>query len=176
MNIFVTSKCPVKSAENICYVHVVKMITEGCQMLSTAHHVLDGEDAPEGLYKKTHQNHPCNQWIRLTDSNYNWLLAHTKALGYIYTKKTGKVHGALEQCLEAISEPPKRIACGPLTRFARAMDDDLKMSIIDTHEAYKAYLNRKYLEWLTRKKPVKVEFVVATPEWLDYSILKLINK
>ncbi|MEK9955017.1 MAG: hypothetical protein VW577_06375, partial [Pelagibacteraceae bacterium] len=49
------------------------MILEYAQLLSTAHHVLDGEDAPEGIYKKTHVNHPSAVWARQNRDNYLWL-------------------------------------------------------------------------------------------------------
>ncbi len=42
MNIFVLEDCPVKAAEVQCDKHVVKMIVESGQMLSTAHRMLDG--------------------------------------------------------------------------------------------------------------------------------------
>jgi len=42
MNIFYLDKDPIKSAEMHCDKHVVKMIIEYAQLLSTAHRVLDG--------------------------------------------------------------------------------------------------------------------------------------
>ena len=42
MNIFVLDKSPVQSAIYMCDKHIVKMIVESCQLLSTAHRVLDG--------------------------------------------------------------------------------------------------------------------------------------
>ena len=43
MNIFYISECPVQAAEWMVDKHVVKMILESAQLLSTAHRVLDGE-------------------------------------------------------------------------------------------------------------------------------------
>ena len=43
MNIFVLDKDPVVAAQMQCDKHVVKMIVESAQMLSTAHRILDGE-------------------------------------------------------------------------------------------------------------------------------------
>jgi len=43
MNIFALSDCPKRSAEMMCDKHVVKMIIETAQLLSTAHRMLDGE-------------------------------------------------------------------------------------------------------------------------------------
>lgn len=54
MNIFYLSRDPVLCAEMHCDKHVVKMILETAQLLSTAHWEL-GSTAP---YKPTHKNHP----------------------------------------------------------------------------------------------------------------------
>jgi hypothetical protein len=43
MNIFVLDTSPVLAAQYQCDKHVVKMIVESAQMLSTAHRLLDGE-------------------------------------------------------------------------------------------------------------------------------------
>ena len=43
MNLFYLHEDPIKSAELHCDKHVVKMIIEYAQMLSTAHRMLDGE-------------------------------------------------------------------------------------------------------------------------------------
>ena len=42
MNIFVLDRDPIQAAKYMCDKHVVKMILESCQLLSTAHRVLDG--------------------------------------------------------------------------------------------------------------------------------------
>ena len=43
MNIFVLSENPYEAAWMQCDKHVVKMVTESAQMLSTVHRMLDGE-------------------------------------------------------------------------------------------------------------------------------------
>ena len=43
MNIFILDKDPVMAAQLQCDKHVVKMIVESAQMLSTAHRMLDGK-------------------------------------------------------------------------------------------------------------------------------------
>ena len=44
MNIFVLDSDPVVSAQMMCDKHVVKMIVESAQMLSTVHRYLDGTE------------------------------------------------------------------------------------------------------------------------------------
>lgn len=51
MNIFYLDSDPKLAAQQICNVHVNKMIIESCQMLSTAHHILNG-------HKENHQSDP----------------------------------------------------------------------------------------------------------------------
>jgi len=69
MNIFYLHSNPKICAEMHCDKHVVKMILEYGQLLSTAHRVLDGTKqdkiyvltdsvANNLLYKATHINHP----------------------------------------------------------------------------------------------------------------------
>lgn len=58
MNVFYTNDNPLLAARDHCLVLRNKMIIEHCQLLSTVHHVLDGDRVIDGIYKKTHQNHP----------------------------------------------------------------------------------------------------------------------
>ena len=91
MNIFHLDNDPIKAAQMMCDKHIVKMIVEYAQLMSTAHRVLDGEEYldktannrnirrwyhPEYdgfLYKASHVNHPSNIWVRESDENYFWL-------------------------------------------------------------------------------------------------------
>jgi hypothetical protein len=83
MNIFYLNYNPVICAQEHCDKHVVKMIVEYAQLLSTAHRVLDGigyvelsannrkvkrfkldEPRESSLYKACHINHPSAVWTR----------------------------------------------------------------------------------------------------------------
>lgn len=164
MNLFATSECPVQSAKDHCNVHCTKLIVEVCQMLSTAHFVLDGAQVG---YKPTHQNHPCSIFIRSSSGNYQWAYDHFKALCSEYTFRTGKVHKSSELlCL--LAKQPSRIEIGGRTSFAMAMPDDFKkLGIFDQTKAYRAYLNNKFAEWTCREKPIRVEWANrGKPEWV----------
>lgn len=90
MNIFWLDTDLEKCAKAHCDKHVVKMILESCQMLSTAHHLLGNSGiAP---YKKTHQNHPCTLWVCESASNYQTLLELARALCREYTHRYKKIH------------------------------------------------------------------------------------
>ena len=69
MNIFVLDLNIKKCARYHCDRHVVKMILESAQMLSSALR-LNGWDHG---YKVTHPNHPCTIWTRASLSNWKWL-------------------------------------------------------------------------------------------------------
>ena len=75
MNIFYLDGDPTVCASLHCDKHVVKMILESAQMLSTAHRELDGDKFADqmGMYKKAHVNHPSTKWVRETHKNYRYL-------------------------------------------------------------------------------------------------------
>ena len=50
MNIFYTDSDPVKAAQSLVDRHVIKMILETCQLLCTAHRVLDGTEITQKVY------------------------------------------------------------------------------------------------------------------------------
>lgn len=163
MNLFATSQCPEQSAKDHCNVHCVKLIVEVCQMLSTAHFVLDGEQLG---YKPTHQNHPCSIFVRSTSENYKWTYQHLKALCDEYTFRTGKVHKSSE-LLISLAKQPSKIEVAERTNFAMAMPDDFKkLGIFDQTKAYQSYLRSKFTEWQQRDKPIKVCWGLrGAPDW-----------
>ena len=165
MNIFVTSECPIKSAESLPNVLVNKMIIETAQMLSTAHIMLDGVQV---AYKKTHHNHPCSVWVRATTANYEWAYIHFWALCEEYTRRGGKIHKTSE-LLPILRTPPFNIIPGPQTAFAICVSDEIKLKYyMSASTAYKAYLNEKFKEWLARAKPVKLNWTNRKmPAWLS---------
>jgi hypothetical protein len=93
MNIFFLDKNPSISAAYTNNVHIIKMITESAQLLSTAHRILDGykesyycpdklkmksrhvlPDSRNGvLFQACHINHPSAVWVRQSSGNYKFL-------------------------------------------------------------------------------------------------------
>lgn len=155
MNIFMLSSCPVESARQLCDKHVVKMILESTQMLSTAKRVIDGSeyiDRSSGrsirrwrlsdntldttLYKATHVNHPCNMWLRKSLTNFNWLLDHTTSLLSEYTHRYGKVHKC-SSMIPMLSSFKPSIPDNGFTQPALAMPDEYKTSSYT--ESYRKY-------------------------------------
>lgn len=136
MNIFAVDSDPKIAARMLCDKHVVKMVVEGCQMLST-NHLLSGDSATEMLYKLSFKNHPCTLWARETTGNYQWLSEHTHELSVEYTRRYGKVHKSSCLCLWFVENIPKYIPHGSLTAFAQAMPDEYKNN--DPVVAYRTY-------------------------------------
>ena len=90
MNIFYLDRDPAKCAMMHCDKHVVKMILEYAQLLSTAHHLVDGEPSID-CYKPTHKNHPSAVWVRESRCNYQWLYQLLDSLLLVeYTFRYGK--------------------------------------------------------------------------------------
>jgi hypothetical protein len=138
MNIFYLHEEPAVAAAWHCDKHCVKMILETAQILSTAHHVLDGEEIQiEGLYKSTHVNHPSTVWARSGLENYKWLHRLLDELCYQYSKRYRKVHKVeSSKLLEKLSSPPKNIRNEPFYQPPQCMPEQYK-----TVASQKAYIN-----------------------------------
>ena len=178
MNIFYLDHAVRKCAEMHNDKHVVKMILEYAQLLSTAHRVLDGveliglsdsgrkkkfwtlgDSRDYTLYKATHINHPSAVWVRKSVQNYMWLAEMLEVLCGEYTYRYGKVHkverDGLMQLLK--NEFPKNLPVAPFTEPTPAMPDDVKI-IGDSIKSYRNYYinNKAHLaNWKKR----------TTPEW-----------
>jgi hypothetical protein len=140
MNIFVVDENPFAAAEQLCDKHVVKMIVEGCQMLSTNHRLSASHifHAPVELYKQSFVNHPCTIWARESTANYMWLAYHTHELSNEYTRRYGKIHKAHDITRWFITFKPSKVPNGHLTPFAQAMPPEYKV-YGDGVAAYRKY-------------------------------------
>jgi hypothetical protein len=173
VNIFILDIDPIDAAITQCDKHIVKMILESGQMLSTAHRVLDGEvsvtvkngrktkqyllsdERDEALYKPAHVNHPCSIWCRESSANYEWLFLHFLALGEEYTSRYGKEHLTIQKLANHLWDAPDNIAQKNLTPFALAMPDEFKTD--DPVESYRDYYCSKQasfnMVWTNRNVP-----------------------
>lgn len=151
MNIFVTDSCPVQSARNLCDKHIVKMILEAGQLLSTAHHVLDGLTFKTPyLYKPTHENHPYSIWVRQSTGNYSWLYQHFEALHYEYFYRYGKTHKSWLRLHQITNlwpfNMPKYEPCSEFVYCGT--DEHFKGDVIEAYRAYyREKANRMDMRW-----------------------------
>ena len=134
MNIFVLSRSPRQSAMYHGDKHVIKMILESCQMLYSAHWVLDSplDKAPlakngQKGYKLAHKNHPCTKWVRASKGNYLWTASLAIALAEEYEFRwPGRVHSCREHAEWLKANIPRGLTGGQ-TVFAVAMDDEFRV-------------------------------------------------
>jgi hypothetical protein len=150
MNIFVLNQDPIKAASLLCKRHVIKMILESTQLLSTSH-LLNGS---KNIYRPSHLKHPCNLWLTESEENYDWLIFHGISLCFEYNERYNKVHSCLQVILWAEQNRPK-LPKKSITPFAIAMPDVYKISD-NPIECYREYYakGKKHLHtWKNNKKP-----------------------
>lgn len=172
MNIFYLDNNPKVAARMHNNKHVVKMILETAQLLSTAHRFLDGEqyiDASSGrrikrwklasnkedyLYKATHINHPSAVWVRESKENYEWTFNLFNNLMEEYTYRYGK-HHACEFLRHHLIDLPENIPNSSFTEPPQAMPDYCKIPG-DSVQAYRKYYileKSNMLQYTRRNKP-----------------------
>jgi len=179
MNIFVLDNNPIKAAQLQCDKHVVKMIVESAQMLSTAHRMLDGIETKKlsksgkrmvkywtmedelkenTLYKAVHFAHPCTVWSMESVQNYIWHYDHFDALCIEYTYRYRKVHATQTKLADMLSIPPRNLPSVGLTPFRLAMQHQPQcINEADPVQSYKDYYQTKQenfkMAWTGRNIP-----------------------
>jgi hypothetical protein len=179
MNIFYLHNDPRTCAQMHNDKHVVKMIIEYAQLMSTAHRVLDGKEYialtqngrkikrwkmdneiyEAGLMKASHINHPSGIWLRQSKQNYIWLNQMWNYLLQEYTHRYGKVHSC-EKYKNVIDHLPTNIPNGYFTEPTPAMPDIYKVAG-DSIQSYKNYyINAKnhLASWKKREIPTWYSF------------------
>lgn len=159
MNIFRLHDDPVLAAQCMNDQHVIKMILESAQLLSTAHWVLDGYCR---VYRKTHENHPSAIWVRESKANYMWLFNHLEALinEHMYRYDRATPHKTAEH-LDVLRNPPRNLSGSLETPIRLAMPEYLQR-LYSGCEAYQMYYsmhkrsnkNGKPYTWTNREVPV----------------------
>ena len=178
MNIFYLDQHPKIAAEYHCDKHVVKMIIEYAQLLSTAHRILDGylyidktangrnikrwklHDPREPiLYKASHINHPSAIWVRESLDHYQWLwnlaMELCQEYRHRYGGKTDKQHKT-SLVIQNLSFAPNNIPrIGLFTEPPQAMPEDAKVPG-DSIAAYRNYYKKhkvRFAKWTNREIP-----------------------
>lgn len=177
MNIFYLNKNPQLCAEQHVDKHVVKMILEYAQLLSTAHRILDGKEYLDKtangrnikrwkldnsqletiLFKASHVNHPSGIWCRKNSSNYMWLAELLEWTCAEYTHRYGKVHSVersgLMQTLK--NHFPNNISDGMFTEPTPAMPDECKVTGDSIQSYHNYYVMKKngFAKWTKRDVP-----------------------
>jgi hypothetical protein len=172
----------MQAAEWMVDKHVVKMILESAQLLSTAHRVLDGEKQerqrlvpntlenpkyrkhtswilPDSrdytIYSATHINHPSAVWCRTSVQNYDWLVDHMFALMREYTHRYGKTHKCYGEISYMLQSPPKNLKDWDWTPMPSCMADEYIISedpIVNYRNYYRKGKQRMF-SWKYRDAP-----------------------
>ena len=153
MNIFFLDRNQRQAAQYHCDKHVVKMILETAQLLSTAHHIHPYETRfLEEIYKKTHVNHPCAIWVRSSTEHYHWTFRLFEELLWEYRHRYDRTH-ASSRLLYPLSFFPNI----PEINFQnppQAMPDEYKSEDpVDAYRHYYAFGKYKILTYKNRPIP-----------------------
>ena len=173
MNVFYLHEDPKICATMHADKHVVKMIVEYGQMMSTAHRVLDGtewydrtinnrrikrwrldDEREDILYKASHINHPSAIWVRESIENYYQMFKLYMATLAEFTNRYGKIHGASKPSV-FLMRPPLNIPCVKRTEIPQCMPDYCKVkgNPIKAYRNY--YINEKesFATWKNKEIP-----------------------
>jgi hypothetical protein len=183
MNIFYVDSNAEVAARNMVDRHVVKMILETAQLLSTAHRVIDGEEyvgqsqsgrkakrwrlsgnADAIMYAATHINHPSAVWVRENSANYDWLYDHLLALGREYTYRYGRTHLTIDKLKDILKDAPENIEqSNVMTKMPSCMDKQYIVSLdpIINYRNYYNYGKTDLLRWSNR----------PPPQWIDGTVI-----
>jgi hypothetical protein len=174
MNIFFLDSDPKIAAQYHCDKHVVKMILESCQLMCTAHRILDGaqsiglsktnrkvkrwtlsDEREQILYIAGHVNHPSAVWVRQNIDHYRWLFDLTYYLIYEYKYRyDGKTHKC-ETLLQPLLNAPNSIPIVNWQDPPQAMPDDAKIpgDAVGAYRNYYMLHKRRMANWKIRGIP-----------------------
>ena len=184
MNIFYLNKDPRIAAELHVDKHVVKMIVEYAQLLSTAKRMIDGtkyearsktgrkvqryrlENANEEatIYKAVHYHHPSAVWARSSSQHYNWLYTLFRELGKEYTHRYHKDHSTIELLKELLKHTPVNLKDNGWQEPPPAMSHYPQCIVPgDSIQSYKNYYieaKAYFAKWTSR----------PTPQWFSEGV------
>ena len=181
MNIFMLDSSMDKCVQYHCDKHIVKMILESAQLLSTCHRVQDGTEYYDKtangrkikrwkhpnpnleplLYKAGWVKHPSTIWLFESAYNYIWLYKHFMALNEEYKKRYNHTddHIAVQKLGELLKYPPNNAKINKIATDPQpAMPEHCKIpgDAVASYRKYYILEKRRFATW---KSPAK------TPEW-----------
>jgi len=165
-------------AREHCDKHVVKMIVEYAQLLSTAHRLLDGtqyfnkskngrkihrwklnDHREDQVYHAVSWNHPSAVWVRKDLSHYQWLWNLASELCQEYRHRYGgttdKQHKT-SLVIQNLSFAPNNIVRnGVFAEPPQAMPEDVKVpgDSIQAYQNYYQVYKKRFATWKNREVP-----------------------
>ena len=181
MNIFFLDRDPQIAAQMHNDKHVVKMILESAQLLSTAHRVIDGKESIEKkyvngslparwrkvkrwtltdsrdglLYQSTHMNHPSAVWARSNIDHYRWLHDLMYYLVWEYKYRYNDKYHKCQSLQPALLNAPNNIEIIDWQDPPQAMPDDVKIpgNSVEAYRNYYAKYKGSLGKWTRRGEP-----------------------
>lgn len=156
MNIFALDRDPKVAASWLCTQHISKMVVESCQMLATLfppHLLLEAPRTKTGgVWRHSHQNHPCTRWTALSMANALWLLDHAEGMEEERMRRGYNPHSCMSFLtwvrgnLDRVHFP-----CQELTEFAVAINESCKCRLVEGFEGLDSVA--KYRLYYVHDKP-----------------------
>lgn len=177
MNIFYLDPNPQLAAEYHCDKHVVKMIVEYSQLLSTAHRILDGtmyldktangrsikrwrhpdENMEKNLCLACHVNHPSAIWTRSNVGHYLWLRDLLDCLVAEYKYRYNNKKHATELRIPYLVKPPTNIPkvswSDPPPAMKHYPQCIVRGNVVESYRNYYAVAKRSFATWKKRPDP-----------------------
>lgn len=195
INIFYLDHDPEAAARAHCNTHVVKMIVETAQLLSTAWHLtapdavestIFGNDpmypyevglrtlgpgmayylAGQRIYAATHPHHPSSVWTSACTGNYDWLWQLGQCLLEEYTFRYKRQHATTHVLRTLEARPPLPI--GDQTEPPAAMPEEFIVTSREGVEAVDSY--RAY--YLGAKRQLLTYTRRQPPRWAPVATFK----
>ena len=157
MNIFVLDYDIEKAARYHCDAHVVCMVKEYSQLLSSAHFLSGSWNT--SMTKPTHLRHPCLLWATESKENYQWLKQLYFELAWEYRLRYSRVHLSFSKHWEVLKKIPELPSLG-LSEFALAMPEELKVKG-NAVQSYRNFYN------VSKASFAKWKYPSETPPWFN---------
>lgn len=161
MQIFILDNNIRLNAIYYCDKHVVKIITELCQIMSTVYRKHSSNLLmPDFIFKSTHEKHPCVLWCGKNISNFCYCIELSEALynEYQYRYNKPEKHTRAKQIIDYFKMIIPALPCEPLSLFAQAIPEQYKSD--NAVESYREYYRKEkshLFKWT--KRPI--------PEWIN---------
>lgn len=153
MNIFFLDEDPAKAARYHCDKHVVKMILETAQIVSTVYDRYGKHE--EWMLKPCFKNHPCTLWAGNSRQNLIWLVTLGLELNRQYMNRYNREHKYFDLFARFGVSQHLFMPDNGLTPPALAMPEDCRM--VDHVESYRLY-------YMTHKRNI-AKWKNGAPEW-----------
>lgn len=154
MNIFYLDSDPTKCAQAHYDKHVVKMILETAQILSSSYHIYNNNPSHK-VYKLTHKSHPSVKWCNESVNNWNWLRQLGLALDKEYTHRYGRKHKSaivIENMVTPTNMPNADFTPPPMVMDNMYITDDTILSYrwmyVKQKGNLRSYTNRCEPDWM----------------------------